>query len=344
MIGRNEPCLCGSGKKYKKCCEKNENGLEKVLESELTGLQIDIMRFAYEKFATELQEVSSIYIKQFSLNDMKAEAYQELLHLWYIFTVKRSNERTIFDEFLLANQGKFQRAQVRDWAISWQGACPSVYKVANIRGEIYTMEDLFTKEKVKVTYIGREDKLQKNEMVVGMFVPYQQANVVFMSTFERGTLEAIRIEELLQNPEKEWSNELFPEIAGQVVEFELCEEDVQDLPVQDEAQEQVLALLTEAATKRRYPKKLLQFAQTLWSIYCMKESPSIRNSQNYAAALLYFLDSHLMKEQVETQRALAEEFGVSPGSVSSTYRKLDEVLQPVLVTFAEDIELAFAAS
>jgi len=24
-IGRNDPCPCGSGKKYKKCCGKNEN-------------------------------------------------------------------------------------------------------------------------------------------------------------------------------------------------------------------------------------------------------------------------------------------------------------------------------
>ena len=22
-VGRNDPCLCGSGKKYKKCCGKN---------------------------------------------------------------------------------------------------------------------------------------------------------------------------------------------------------------------------------------------------------------------------------------------------------------------------------
>ncbi|QFT90709.1 hypothetical protein FIU87_18855 [Bacillus sp. THAF10] len=344
MIGRNEPCLCGSGRKYKKCCEKKENMLEKVLESELMGLQVDIMRFAYDKYATELQEVSSRYITRFSFDEMKAEAYQELLHLWYIFTVKLKNEKSIFEEYVSTNQEKFQRSQLRDWAESWQGASPSVYKVANIRGEMYTMEDFFTKDKVKVTYIGREDKLQKNELVVGMFVPYQQANVVFMSTFERGTLEAIRIEEMLQEMEGDWNKNSFPELAGRVIEFELREEDVQDLPVQDEAQEQVLALLTEASAKRKYPKKLLQFTQTLWSIYCMKESPSIRNSQNYAAAMIYFLDSHFMKEQVETQKALSEEFGVSPGSVSSTYRKLEEVLQPVLETFADDIETAFNAS
>ncbi len=27
-IGRNSPCLCGSGKKYKRCCEKKEAAMK----------------------------------------------------------------------------------------------------------------------------------------------------------------------------------------------------------------------------------------------------------------------------------------------------------------------------
>lgn len=346
MIGRNEPCLCGSGKKYKKCCEKKQDGLEKVLESELMGLQVDIMRFAYEKFPGELESVSTKYLHKFSMDEMKEEAFNELLHLWYMFTVKRDNGRTIVEEFVDVNAGKFSRSQVKEWAESWQDAYPSIYKVANLRGDVYTMEDFFTKEKVKVTYIGREDSLSKNELVIGMFVPYQQAKVVFMSTFERGVLETIRMEEKMQDALSDiavnevYIRENFPELAGRMVEFELSEEDVQELPVQDAAQERVLELFAEAAKKRGYPERFLEFANMLWSIYCMKESPMIRNEQNYAAALIYFLDTHFMKEQMETQKALAEEFGGSPGSVSSTFRKLDEVLQPVLQTFEEDIEAA----
>ena len=25
-VGRNDPCPCGSGKKYKQCCMRNKNG------------------------------------------------------------------------------------------------------------------------------------------------------------------------------------------------------------------------------------------------------------------------------------------------------------------------------
>ncbi|MGD7052929.1 SEC-C metal-binding domain-containing protein [Sutcliffiella horikoshii] len=341
MIGRNDSCPCGSGKKYKKCCEKKQDNLDKVLESEVMGLQVEMMRFAYEKFASELETVSSKYLHKFSLDEMKEEAFNELLHLWYMFTVKRDNGLTIVEEFAAVQEGKFSRPQVKEWAESWQKAYPSVYKVANVRGETYTMEDFFTKEKEKVTYIGREDSLSKNELVIGMFVSFKQAKVVFMSTFERGVLEAIRLEEKLAEEFAEVDiRAQFPDLAGKMVEFELSEEDVQQLPVQDEAQERVLDLFAEGAKKRGYPKRFFEFASMLWSIYCMKESPMIRNEQNYAAALIYFLDTYFTKNQQETQKALAEEFGISAGSVSSTFRKLDEVLQPVIQTFEEDIEAA----
>lgn len=347
MIGRNEPCLCGSGKKFKKCCEKKQDvSFDRVLESELLALQIDMMRFAYDNYASELEAETTKFLHKFQLEQEKKEAYIELVHLWYMFTVKRSSGRTIVDEFVQKNENKFSRPQVKEWAEGWKNSNPSVYKVANVRGEFYTMEDHFTHEKVRIKFIEREAVLSKNELVVGMFVPFQEANVVFMSTFERGTLEAIRIEEKLQKllenttVDAAYVRANFPTLAGHIIEFELTEKDVQQLPVQNEAQEKVLELFVEAADQRKYPKKFKEFAHMLWSVYCMKESPAIRNEPNYAAAIIYFLDVHFMQEQVETQKALAEEFGISPGSVSSTYRKLDEVLQPVIQTFQQDIDAA----
>lgn len=347
MIGRNDPCPCESGRKYKKCCESRQDAsFEKVLESELLTLQLEIMRFAFNKYAGELDSVANKYVQRFDLDQEKREAYQEIVHLWYMFTAVRESGQTIVQEFVKANGNKFPRQQVKEWAESWQTAQPSVYKVINVRGAQYTMEDCFTYEKIKVRFIGREEGLSKNELVVGMFVPFQDSHVVFMSSFERGTLEAIRIEEKLQvllekeSLSKEQVCTRFPTIAGHVIEFELSEADVQELPVQNEAQEKVLELFMKAAKKRKYPERFQEFAHMLWSVYCMKESPAIRNEPNYAAALIYFLDVQFMQEQVETQKALSEEFGISPGSVSATYRKLDEVLQPVIQTFQQDIEAA----
>jgi hypothetical protein len=39
-IGRNEPCPCGSGKKYKKCClDKQSNKMDKDISLQFARLQ-----------------------------------------------------------------------------------------------------------------------------------------------------------------------------------------------------------------------------------------------------------------------------------------------------------------
>lgn len=36
-IGRNDPCSCGSGKKYKKCCESKEAAARKLTAHKIEG-------------------------------------------------------------------------------------------------------------------------------------------------------------------------------------------------------------------------------------------------------------------------------------------------------------------
>src|SRR3989454_1056229 len=51
-IGRNDPCPCGSGKKYKKCCmEKDQERLQD--SSRVAGLTVEELRAQQERFLTE---------------------------------------------------------------------------------------------------------------------------------------------------------------------------------------------------------------------------------------------------------------------------------------------------
>ncbi len=53
-IGRNDPCPCGSGKKYKKCCmEKDQERLQE--SSSVAGLTVEELREQRERFLTEDQ-------------------------------------------------------------------------------------------------------------------------------------------------------------------------------------------------------------------------------------------------------------------------------------------------
>lgn len=77
-IGRNEPCPCGSGKKYKKCCGQNESIDFSLPEDMLTGTPLDDYLFLhqgvalyaetiarFEKEGKELRKAESEYKKKF---------------------------------------------------------------------------------------------------------------------------------------------------------------------------------------------------------------------------------------------------------------------------------------
>lgn len=55
-IGRNDPCHCGSGKKYKKCCEeKDQAKAHKVLEKQWTEAEKEFAK-SKEQEAKEAAE------------------------------------------------------------------------------------------------------------------------------------------------------------------------------------------------------------------------------------------------------------------------------------------------
>lgn len=84
MIGRNEPCPCGSGKKYKKCCESKERlSIEEVQSEELER----ILQTFYEEYP-ERRDVS----EYLSLVKKWSEPLQQYL-------VEEMIEAIVLDEF-----------------------------------------------------------------------------------------------------------------------------------------------------------------------------------------------------------------------------------------------------
>src|SRR5690606_20413740 len=55
QVGRNDPCPCGSGKKYKKCCMlKNAVSITALLEKDAAALHNRIIDYAVTSYSEEL--------------------------------------------------------------------------------------------------------------------------------------------------------------------------------------------------------------------------------------------------------------------------------------------------
>ena len=57
-IGRNDPCPCGSGKKYKKCCLKKDRYFKNLPEDALKRLKEEFSKYNQEDLIKTLAALS----------------------------------------------------------------------------------------------------------------------------------------------------------------------------------------------------------------------------------------------------------------------------------------------
>jgi len=51
-VGRNEPCPCGSGKKYKQCCERKKQALSPTAWIAIVGVAVAVLAAIIFSFTT----------------------------------------------------------------------------------------------------------------------------------------------------------------------------------------------------------------------------------------------------------------------------------------------------
>ena len=91
-IGRNDPCPCGSGKKFKKCCIDRESGggsmenmdpLWRSVRKAADGLSVEVLRFAEDRFGIDVIEEAW---REFLLDDAETPSGPDSFHLPVFFS------------------------------------------------------------------------------------------------------------------------------------------------------------------------------------------------------------------------------------------------------------------
>ena len=84
LIGRNEPCYCGSGKKYKKCCLQKDSSNSEIVkfdESRVARTNHDLIGGIRELALGQLEQLN-IYLNRTNVYDSHIEFIsQDLLKL-----------------------------------------------------------------------------------------------------------------------------------------------------------------------------------------------------------------------------------------------------------------------
>lgn len=320
-VGRNDPCPCGSGKKYKKCCGKDNmiSFNPAVYKEEFNRLHEQLIGFTFDHYEEELVPLVQEYADNRVNMDNKEDivTYSEMVIAWAIFTIPIEKDYTIFDQF--NNQAKRTIAYpaVRNTFATWKTAHPSVYEIVT-EGERVQLLDILSNE---TFYISQNDDQEYTvgDFAVGILIPYQETHEFFFTMIQIPSVFSDEISFLLEEklPVDVSLKEVFPFFLADLLQME----DKPGFEWMSLPHEEVADMFEVHALEKEYHQELIHMTLQFWNDFCHVNNPIVRKPASYAAALDYFSQVEFRPFTSVTQTQLAQEYGTSAGTISNHYGK-----------------------
>lgn len=303
VVGRNDPCTCGSGKKYKKCCGKsNVVDISTVIEEELDRVQYGFFDDGlapreYAEVETRIRKWNSAIRDFFEPDLMEALAigtyiYLERVDLWRSHLKKQVNKQ--------------RRQQVIDVLTSWQDPFLLLGEVMEINGDQFIIRDEIT-DKMYVIPRGHT-KSQAGDRLFGIVMPdtrfgengiFGTSTVIFIPENRTKLIQQLREE--LMKPEKDYLDiyRLF-ESFDHAFDFTPFQQEVIDL--------------TEGYLKENGFEEHVVIP--LLSAFLLKNEVKAKKPSAVAAGVISLsYDINLIGPPSSTQKEIAAYFNVSPGTI-----------------------------
>lgn len=348
VIGRNDLCTCGSGKKYKKCCGRSAVvSIDQIVENELNDVQHDLFQYAlhlYEEFFDEaLEEYADIFDE---LPEDVYDLFSFFSRVWVISSIP-ADEKTILEEYVDIYGSKYSRPRTRDLLQRWKSARPSAYMVTEVdeRRSYMTVRDIFTENEHRVRIYETETGVEAGYFVFGTLLP-AGANSIFFPTYlelptefagdMRGMILDLFEKSEETNPVDFMSHEFIN--VFMVFMFGKAAVTAEDYEWKTPKQQEVAEMFQVRMKEYGYEEEIVGIGLSLWHKYCDSNNPRIIKTGIYEAALVYMVEKIYPYGGISTQEELAEEFDVSPSSISSKFKELEKVLKEEIAKYEDQVE------
>ena len=336
-ISRNDPCPCGSGKKYKKCCGANEAvAITHLLEQEIDELQKQILHYAFTHYDVELEENFEFVEEDILIpNDEIREFYFFLSAIWFTLYEQFEDGKTILEKFIAYEGKRIQRPKIRQILQTWTNARAIIGIIRHSNGEHLTIEEGITGEIIHAVVVNSEFPIEEDEVFFGFLLPYEQKYVFFPGPFH---LPNVSLEVALEYIEKdrnqigyddpkEYVQEFFIELVNDLMMLRSGEMDLEALEWPAFVYKKVAETFIESLETFNEDPDVIETGVLIWNRYCQLRGKRIKNPNLYAAALHYLVSTIAPMESGMTQKELADYYGVSPGSISPLYQELASFLE-----------------
>ncbi|WP_243881325.1 YecA family protein [Rummeliibacillus suwonensis] len=308
MVGRNDPCPCGSGKKYKKCHGKN------TLNDMTTLVSEEIDRIV-EGFVKE-----SVHSANYHELEKRSQLWRDSLH--HVFSDKLLDtiamETYIYIDhpefwksYINKQLTKQHRQQVKDILQSWLQPVFLLAKVDSQSPEIIAITDLVTNKSYVMN--GTPVKTFSGNWLFGIFMPDARkgengltatSSVVFIPDEKEDIVEALRLK--LQNGYVD-SLDLYTAFLGNTSAVKADE----NAPAESSQEENEAAATTEAVSKLTpFTTEVLELVNKYVNEYEL-------HATDFLESLVNFLENTIVKaKKAETVAAGAILAGQANRSIS----------------------------
>jgi hypothetical protein len=169
-VGRNDPCPCGSGRKYKKCHLAADEAAREperaaAREHDLDGeLSRELCAYATARFGFEW--------RCFTEDFVDPEETLQLAVPWSIYHYRVEGQTVL--EWYLAEPGLRLSRSERDWLAAQQAAWLSVWEVIGVEpGETLTLRDLLSHEERCVREKSGSQTVVMRDVLLGRVVDHE---------------------------------------------------------------------------------------------------------------------------------------------------------------------------
>ncbi|WP_431804062.1 YecA family protein [Halobacillus andaensis] len=328
-VGRNDPCPCGSGKKYKKC-HGESNVIEfptKLVEEELDQHFLKFQDYMFDQYP---------HLFPRSKPTTDEEEVEQFIRLLYkgLFEVQKGGA-TIFQQYMDKHGPAIRRPSAEEAIRSWDKAKASIFKLMKFDGQsIIEVEDLLfggvykaDRDRVPLEVEDFETAPYLTGIMLNYGPIYKFAPMAV--PVEEKSYELIK-KELNDNFKnqneydslKDYFHQTFLEQLPKWIYFD-------ENTSREVVEYEVIEILNQYAEEELKEEKSFQRIKEKWVDFCEEEAPIIRKPAVFAASLEYYLkvNLNLSDKNSASKKEVADKYNVSPNSISKRHEELENYFE-----------------
>lgn len=338
MIGRNDPCVCGSGKKYKKCClGKAQDSTETLVSEELGRVIRGIYKkqrssgelALYERHRNEWRQKLGKHWDEKSIDVAATE--------FYLFVAQRQLWQIHIEEVL---KGPL-RDSVRSIVETWKNPVILFGKVESEQDGFVQVKEILGDETFSLE-VGQDLEKEKDVIVfgVGLRDHRQRENGLYTLTsfmflkdvnqaYEKDVVNLIE-SSTLESRQKFYQRHMVDVYALMFDRDNASIDDLISTKLTDEQQE-ALTMIQDVLNDVEATQETKDLLQNIGITYFLKAKPRFRKPNVIAAAVFNVaLDLKILGELTMTNREVAERFDVSTSSIKTHAERIKVFVEEML--------------